>query len=413
MKPQRPLSGYLPRSYHQRCSTAMNDPLNNFRRSQDEQYKKKRRMNKEKNSTRFALLGTKKELTNGNREEAHLEKSMNNLRMRSSYSSGFGATTQSFFATTHATTKAPLESPNGKSKTKMSLKVLKPKPRKSCKNMSSKVLNPKNEETRVSNDNSPSLVVFEEPESSSKHSKCDELRLPIKKKKTIKHSNDIVADSNSHRSENQPSSEINSNRTNNRNMLRESYNKMPRMSKIERNVTRCLKPALKKRKVKKIKKPPLVPKNPLWTEIKLKDDLKYICRLNNHLTNEEINERTAFQSSHRISCNTFVVNKQIKIPNVLARDVYEKVVYDVVRREQENKDQKDKEKQKEDPQKSKNKLTKAEMQMLNVLIPKNKRKDKDKKSVQLESSNNEISKKHLGLSKYEDWYEVLFSLSST
>jgi len=41
----------------------------------------------------------------------------------------------------------------------------------------------------------------------------------------------------------------------------------------------------------------------------------------------------------------------------------------------------------------------------------NKRKDNIKKAIQLETSNNEISKKLLGESKYEDWYEVIYENS--
>jgi hypothetical protein len=48
------------------------------------------------------------------------------------------------------------------------------------------------------------------------------------------------------------------------------------------------------------KKPPIVPKSKLWTEIKISDDLKYMCRLNTHLTNEEVTERLQFQNSQRI-----------------------------------------------------------------------------------------------------------------
>jgi hypothetical protein len=82
--------------------------------------------------------------------------------------------------------------------------------------------------------------------------------------------------------------------------------------------------------------------------------------------------------------------------------VYEKVVYDFVRRDQgPNKKQEN-----NTPQKDKNVLSKTEMQMLNVLIPRNKRKENVKNLVHNEASNDEISKKILGLSNYKDWYEV-------
>ena len=80
-------------------------------------------------------------------------------------------------------------------------------------------------------------------------------------------------------------------------------------------------------------KPPLMPKNPLWTEIKLKDDLKYIWRLNTHLTKQEINERLIFQNNQRIECNSFVVQRPLCSPDITAKDVYDKVVYDFVRRD--------------------------------------------------------------------------------
>ena len=136
--------------------------------------------------------------------------------------------------------------------------------------------------------------------------------------------------------------------------------------------------------------------------------MKYICRLNNHLSHQEISERIIFQTTQRINCNSFVIQKQLKAPSVWARDVYEKVVYDVVRRDQGIKDNKNH--PAPDPTKSKSKLTRSELQMLNVLIPKNKRKDNVKKTVQFEAHNNEISKAQLGDSKYEDWYEVESSL---
>lgn len=56
--------------------------------------------------------------------------------------------------------------------------------------------------------------------------------------------------------------------------------------------------------------------------------------------------------------------------------------------------------------KSKTVLSKTEIQMLNVLIPRDKRKENYKKAVQNEGPNDEISKKCLGESTYEDWYEV-------
>jgi hypothetical protein len=152
------------------------------------------------------------------------------------------------------------------------------------------------------------------------------------------------------------------------------------------------------------KKPPLVPKNKLWTEIRLRGDLKYVCRLNTHLTNEEVTERLRFQSSQRICCNSFVVQKQLRVPHISARDVYEKVVYDAVRRDQgSNKKQ---ETQSPEPQKENKLLSKSEMQMLNVLIPRNRRKDNAKKVTHNKAANDEISKKILGESNYEDWYEV-------
>jgi len=62
----------------------------------------------------------------GNKEEAHLERSIQNLRMRSSYSSGFNITTPSFMTNNKKIGKAK-EAPNSARKEKVNLKVLKPK----------------------------------------------------------------------------------------------------------------------------------------------------------------------------------------------------------------------------------------------------------------------------------------------
>lgn len=119
------------------------------------------------------------------------------------------------------------------------------------------------------------------------------------------------------------------------------------------------------------------------------------------MSKEEITDRLRFQNSQRISCNSFVVHKQLKVPHISAKDVYEKVVYDAVRR-----DTGKKKTSSSTPAiaRSKTVLSKSEMQMLNVLIPKDKRKENAKK--QNEGPNDEISKKRLGESTYEDWYEV-------
>lgn len=75
----------------------------------------------------FALLGTKEEMEKGNREEAHLEKSIQNLRMRSSYTSGFGITSQSFMTANKGNASVADSPTNNKRKLKASVKVLKPK----------------------------------------------------------------------------------------------------------------------------------------------------------------------------------------------------------------------------------------------------------------------------------------------
>jgi hypothetical protein len=83
---------------------------------------------KERRANRYlTLLGTKDELEKGIKEEAHLEKSIQSLRMRSSYTSGFGTTTQSFMTATKRTASAVDSLPVVKRKHKAIVKVMKPR----------------------------------------------------------------------------------------------------------------------------------------------------------------------------------------------------------------------------------------------------------------------------------------------
>jgi hypothetical protein len=178
--------------------------------------------------------------------------------------------------------------------------------------------------------------------------------------------------------------------------------------KLKRN-SLYLKTGNKKTKSKKAaKKPPIVPKNPLFAQISLKDNVKYWCRLNNHLTNDEVKTQLAFMLCQRIKTNSFVVHKNVKTPHISAMDVYEKVVYDAVRRDTKAppKNQ-DSTIQQHDAMKRKSVLSRSEMQLLNVLIPKEKRKENTKKILHnTEDLSEDICKKELGESTYNDWYEV-------
>lgn len=164
----------------------------------------------------------------------------------------------------------------------------------------------------------------------------------------------------------------------------------------------------KKAKPKKsIKKPPLMPKNPLFHEITLKDDLKYWCRLNNHLTLDEIKVHLEYLLTQRIKTNSFVVHKQVKTPHISALDVYEKVVYDAVRRNMSTHSTNKQHDAIQEGIRRKSVLSRSEIQLLNVLIPKDKRKENTKKMLQnTEDISEDICKKELGESTYNDWYEV-------
>jgi len=88
--------------------------------------------------------------------------------------------------------------------------------------------------------------------------------------------------------------------------------------------------------------------------------------------------------SQRIKTNSFVIQKQVKTPHISASDVYEKVIYDAVRRDNKAKN-KQKKQESEDTDnllRRKSMLSKSEMQMLNVLIPKDKRKENIKRVLQ-------------------------------
>ena len=60
------------------------------------------------------------------------------------------------------------------------------------------------------------------------------------------------------------------------------------------------------------------------------------------MTIEEVRKRVDFLMSQRIKTNSFVISKQVKTPNITSIDVYEKVVYDAVRRDSKQKDKMDK-----------------------------------------------------------------------
>ncbi|CAI2382521.1 unnamed protein product [Moneuplotes crassus] len=157
------------------------------------------------------------------------------------------------------------------------------------------------------------------------------------------------------------------------------------------------------KKVSKLKKNKKVfkPNKPLFSTIKLKNGVQYICRLHNHLTNQEIVDQVNYSENLRVKPNSFVVRKALKNPKISSKDVYDKVVYDFVRR----KDLKTKQKQK--PKNISKGARQSEIQLLNALLP------KDKKKKYLNSTNNfdknkenpTISHKELGESNYEDWFE--------
>jgi hypothetical protein len=88
----------------------------------------KNKIIKERRANRYlTLLGTKDELEKGIKEEAHLEKSIQNLRMRSSYTSGFGTTTPSLMTATKGAASAVDSPPIVKKRHKAIVKVMKPR----------------------------------------------------------------------------------------------------------------------------------------------------------------------------------------------------------------------------------------------------------------------------------------------
>uniref|UniRef100_A0A7S3J4I0 Uncharacterized protein n=1 Tax=Euplotes harpa TaxID=151035 RepID=A0A7S3J4I0_9SPIT len=93
----------------------------------------------------------------------------------------------------------------------------------------------------------------------------------------------------------------------------------------------------KKAKKEANKDKPFTPNKPLFTKITLEKGISYICRLNNHLTNEEIVNHLNFQGFYKIHPNSFVIRTKVKNPPITAKDVHEKVIYDVVRRDNKSK----------------------------------------------------------------------------
>ncbi|CAI2385394.1 unnamed protein product [Moneuplotes crassus] len=173
-----------------------------------------------------------------------------------------------------------------------------------------------------------------------------------------------------------------------------AHNKDKRLSVKGQKFKFGEKKASVKKKIKVFK-----PKKPLFSTIKLTNGVKYICRLNNHLTNEEIVNHLSFSENLRIKPNSFVMRKALKNPPISSKDVCNKVVYDYVRRKDYKKSKK--------PKKVSKGVHQSELQMLNVLLPKDKQK-KARKTNDINDRNKEnptISRKELGESNYEDWFE--------
>ena len=69
--------------------------------------------------------------------------------------------------------------------------------------------------------------------------------------------------------------------------------------------------------------------------MKLKGGVEYVARLETGLTHGEVVDRLAQLETPQIKCSKNIVER-LKDPKIGVRDVYEKVVYDTVRRGNRN-----------------------------------------------------------------------------
>ncbi|CAI2368975.1 unnamed protein product [Moneuplotes crassus] len=72
--------------------------------------------------------------------------------------------------------------------------------------------------------------------------------------------------------------------------------------------------------------------------MKVNHDLEYICRLENNLSLRDIKKRVELMEDPKLRCNSHSFLEPMKVPKLKIRDVYEKIVYETVRREKEWKD---------------------------------------------------------------------------